>query len=794
MTSTINNTSINILKETLNTYYNNYLFKEKLPNSLSTSDKYFYKEIEDISNTSVQATSKESDALKNFNDFIRGCINYKITDSITDLYPLFKIKDSSTSTADSDVIKNIHANINLLNVIIDIFEAYKNFIDEDPLGYKNKLKTITKIMLVNKYSRLSADTNIKNKGFINDNIDGGKTLVLSINSFDDNIILTPTSGTINITNAGYSTPTPISTVNSVYFMDNITSAYKNYKNVSFSTPSSSSSPTDTEKYNNNITTNTSTDRKIIINNVLCFLVNLKKEDVRLNVLGLYYYYKYILYQVLFTCSSINVMINDMSLSTTLPVITLPFNISNVYDSAYFSIDEKQNSSPLSADTILTNYDNTVKYINNDINNLINKLYTISADNNGDLKYEFINNITFNATVPITNDKDASILNLTILLTPNSLLINSLKNVIDTPLLKLDFIDKFTFVYNGMQYIINDIKYDITNINLKIIAKYNTSTAITIESQLAPQLQNDYSSIDPVQLNNCKFVKKNLITLKNDYMNNKKQLSDVNKNIQYNTIKINNQKVNFNSNKNKDDLLNNQILSYNIILGGILAVFIMIHIINIEKGMRKMLSIIFAGIIIALIIINYIINASYLEENFSNNTIENFGNITTSAQLKSLISLASYKNDKRDYLKDNLDTFNKTALDYFQKISAIIPLAESQDFYGELNGIMQLERLDKNNINDILTYKKNLGNSNVDILKYNTNNKKVYVSSILALFFVFSILYLISLFIPDEFKNLIIFTAFIFGIIIFSYYIIFTNKLVKTKSNNIYWGPQTNDKF
>jgi hypothetical protein len=121
----------------------------------------------------------------------------------------------------------------------------------------------------------------------------------------------------------------------------------------------------------------------------------------------------------------------------------------------------------------------------------------------------------------------------------------------------------------------------------------------------------------------------------------------------------------------------------------------------------------------------------------------------------------------------------------------IPLTESIDFYSELNGVIKSEKDDKTNIREILEFKRSLGNSSIDMLRYESNRKQIYISTLLVSAIIFIILYNVSLYSPSEYRNLIIFAGFIFAIIIFSYYLIFSSKTVRNRSNNKYWGPEFN---
>jgi hypothetical protein len=114
-----------------------------------------------------------------------------------------------------------------------------------------------------------------------------------------------------------------------------------------------------------------------------------------------------------------------------------------------------------------------------------------------------------------------------------------------------------------------------------------------------------------------------------------------------------------------------------------------------------------------------------------------------------------------------------------------------DFYKHLNSIIRSEKNDKTNIKDILEYKKSSGYSSIDVLRYENNNKQIFISTLLVSALIYIALYNVSLYTSSEYNNLIIFAGFIFAVIIFAYYLIFASKTARNRSNNKYWGPEFN---
>ena len=167
--------------------------------------------------------------------------------------------------------------------------------------------------------------------------------------------------------------------------------------------------------------------------------------------------------------------------------------------------------------------------------------------------------------------------------------------------------------------------------------------------------------------------------------------------------------------------------------------------------------------------------------------ENFYIISKSSDL----TTSTQDTDKKEFLRSQIDGINTRCIEYFQKLLTNIPLVESLDFYKHLNSIIRSEKNDKTNIKDILEYKKSSGNSSIDVMRYESTNRQIFISTLLVSALIFIVLYNVSLYTSSEYNNLIIFAGFILAVIIFAYYLIFSSKTVRNRSNNKYWGPEFN---
>jgi hypothetical protein len=431
------------------------------------------------------------------------------------------------------------------------------------------------------------------------------------------------------------------------------------------------------------------------------------------------------------------------------------------------------------DAAITIYDNAILYVSSELSRLINKLLLqtnqipvvfdkyrtlISADLN--LKISF----SRESVLKIKYD-DASI---------SAANKNYLQNISRNLNEKLEFIEAFSVNYESKYYSITDI--DAKYIYIEAIFPNKSSKIV---NEFRPNLWDDTTHNDETSEYNTtiKIIINGLLQFKDSYTSGMNNLIHINNNIKQNISKINSQKSMFQYEQNRDTHLRNQTYWYSIIIGLIAFAILLLQIIKVEQNTREMAGMVFGGIIVVFFIVYYVINAAYIEE-FKMK--ENFYIIAKSSDLTS-----ASNTDKKDFLQYQIDGINTRFIEYFQKLLTNIPLVESLDFYKHLNSIIRSEKNDKTNIKDILEYKKSSGYSSIDVLRYENNNKQIFISTLLVSALIYIALYNVSLYTSSEYNNLIIFAGFIFAVIIFAYYLIFASKTARNRSNNKYWGPEFN---
>lgn len=286
-------------------------------------------------------------------------------------------------------------------------------------------------------------------------------------------------------------------------------------------------------------------------------------------------------------------------------------------------------------------------------------------------------------------------------------------------------------------------------------------------------------------------RKDLNSYRIDYYTNKQSLAILNENIDMNERIYNNQKNLYDIQFNKNTFLNRQVLIFNIIISIIVLILIIINVVNVEKEHIKSISLACLGIILLLLVIYYISNITYIET-FQTPATE-FNKLKRDYAITNAPTFASNKNK----ILDNLITgVNIKFKNYFEKIFIVLPSVDTTTMYREIKDTTQSESDKKKHIEALLLARRDQSLNNMNALKYELDNNKLYILTLLISSIIFVGLYniYINYITEDKYVSLIIFISFIIFIVILSYYIINSNRQVRSTYKNIYWGPELSNDF
>ena len=325
------------------------------------------------------------------------------------------------------------------------------------------------------------------------------------------------------------------------------------------------------------------------------------------------------------------------------------------------------------------------------------------------------------------------------------------------------------------------------------------TNVTIARPVGTNASAD--SISPASGDFLIIMRKDINGYKSEYINNRDEIEILNEKIGGNTNKVAYQQSLYEAQNNKNVFLERQILIYNIIIGIVILILVVINVVKIENHqLVKTISLSCLGIVTLLFVIYFISNITYIETFASYDavtaTTSRLYDLTTRVRGGTTQDSSSHNRTKIHTLKTELEKLNNKFISYFEKLIIILPSTDNVDFYREIKEVVSNDIDNKKYINNTLEYKKYQGNNNIGSLKYELENNKLYINTILISAIIFIGIYnlYINYVTDDKYQALVIFICILIFIVIVSYYIITMNRRVKTVFKNIYWGPENSERF
>jgi hypothetical protein len=325
---------------------------------------------------------------------------------------------------------------------------------------------------------------------------------------------------------------------------------------------------------------------------------------------------------------------------------------------------------------------------------------------------------------------------------------------------------------------------------------------------------DDTTTNKVRTHNVYISKITAEDLRNDYEKIISYTNNTEQNINMYKSKIKNASTLYDLYKSKNNLLFNQMISYIIIVIIVIAVLIIINIGGVEKSLIKSISLVCLGVIIVLIMSYYIMNTLYIEEGFQNTLYieEGFQNsyyrgfelCPSSHRCISVKEPATYNkvneshNDilihKKNYVVSYL---NSNAAKLIILTNLIKPQIVNDSLKDTGDILLMLSKNtynEKKHINDVLINKKHDSDMNIDVIRYDNKNYDTYIVCILILALIIISTYTINLYTDDKYLDLLLLIVMIMVICLFTYFILYTNRIVRTVSSNYYWGSEYKDEY
>ena len=352
--------------------------------------------------------------------------------------------------------------------------------------------------------------------------------------------------------------------------------------------------------------------------------------------------------------------------------------------------------------------------------------------------------------------------------------------------------KINAVFNDADYLSSATDEQVKNAEVADIKIFKDSSSAIITGTLT---STSPTSI-PASFDFLAIMKKDINSYKNEYINNREEVELLDEKIKFNSAKVENHKNLYDTQYNKNVFLNRQIISYNTIIGGIILMLVIINLLNIEKQLVKTVSLASLGVVLLLFVIYFVSNITYIESFAvpTTNILYKVSNDYKTAN--TTLSETQLNSDKVITLKNEIDKLNNKFISYFEKLIITLPATDNTDFYSEIKEVVTTDKQKKIYVNNMLEINRTQATNDMDTIKYEIEQSKLYIMVLLVAAIVFITLYniYINYVSNDKYLSLMIFICGIILIVIASYYIINSNRRVRTVYKNIYWGPESSPNF
>jgi hypothetical protein len=383
----------------------------------------------------------------------------------------------------------------------------------------------------------------------------------------------------------------------------------------------------------------------------------------------------------------------------------------------------------------------------------------------------------------------------------------------------DYIKIMSMFNNNQKHEFNNnyrIKIEGTTfkaIKFTIIYDNNNKKRVEIELEQSNDIPaNLFNSLSKVSED--KPIEKHIFVVKitsqdidKDYNNILSNTDTIEQNINMYKTKIKNNATLYELYKSQNNLLYNQVLSYLIIVSVLISVLVIVNVANVEKPLIKSITLGCFAVIIILFMSYYIMNSVYIEESFteSGNSFVGYELCSPNTCKISESTPSPDTNIEQEYelgILTNKKNYVKTFLDTNARELMLMMILKSPSIVNDsLKGNNEkLVSISKNlyneklYLNDVLYSKKSDSEMNVDVLKYENKNYDVYIICVLFLALIMVGSYTTNIYTDNKYLDLIILIMVILFICLFTYFILYTNRIVRTVSTNYYWGNEYEEEY
>ena len=305
-------------------------------------------------------------------------------------------------------------------------------------------------------------------------------------------------------------------------------------------------------------------------------------------------------------------------------------------------------------------------------------------------------------------------------------------------------------------------------------------------------------------NTVSITIKKPLDYKTGYINNVDAINNINNQINSNQSKIKNIKTLYDLNKSKNNILYYQLVAYITLLLGIIITLGLTYAMKMEKPIIKLVSSVCFGIVVLQAVTYYILSVLYIENFTQANIIEHFNaldNLTSSIAMEGTTTkefivdgTSDHGGKKIEYVNNQILLLNNKIIKAVELSNVSVGQGDATSAYTTLLGNTSNERARRARVNSILSSETDGSIMHIDLLKYSASVYGVYIKTVLMFGLAITALFTINLYTDNKYMENIAFVGTLILVVIFAYYLIYSNAIVRTKSNNVYWGKEYKSQY
>jgi len=351
-----------------------------------------------------------------------------------------------------------------------------------------------------------------------------------------------------------------------------------------------------------------------------------------------------------------------------------------------------------------------------------------------------------------------------------------------------------FKFERNTYDVFSNKTNLTRDNIDVLKEdvmtvFNVNGKVTSTSNITGKYILLYNYDDHPTVNNHVILSKT-VNLKKTYNEDMDKLKDINNRIVFNETKINNSGRLYDIQDKEYSILYNQLIVYYVVIAILFCIIIIINYADVESDLvAKVTTVCFITIVI-LIISYYLVDIVYIEKyvNVENFNIEHF-NIPNTFIYSNGLSESNAISSKVGDIQTIMNGLSSKIDIIIKLLMVAIPQVEFIETNNILNSIVENEKNEKIYVNELLDHRRINSYNFIDVKKYDITALNTLIKTVLATALVIFGLYTTHFYVNNKYNDTLIFMCAIFLIIIFAYYVIYSNRVVRTISKNVYWGKE-----